>query len=103
MATKDKFPEVDQIAWGKIKEVRVSSDKGKGSYSFEFDLHGKKQMMTITISPKSTAFTISDNNGNPIVHATQTGSTISLLDFSKKVGLKGPSRKLRGLKPVKKR
>jgi hypothetical protein len=78
----EKFPFASDIPWDQVKEVRVSSD---GTfYSFEFDLRGKKQKMTVGISPDQTSLTLSKNDGSPIVHATQKGSEISILDFSSK-------------------
>jgi hypothetical protein len=78
----EKFPTFNEIPWVKINEIRVSADSG--IYSFEFDLHGKKQKMTITISPDSTTYTLSKNDGSPIVHATQKGTELSVVDFTTK-------------------
>ncbi len=91
-----KFPHPKSIQWDKINNIRVSSDKN--AYSFEFDLHGKKQKMTISIAPGSTSFTLSTDSGNPIVHATQKGKEIKVLDFTSKLSLKGAPAKLRGVK-----
>jgi len=97
---KAKFPHPKNIPWDKIKEVRVSSDGS--AYSFEFDLQGKKQKMTIAISPGSTSYTLSTDDGNPIINATQKGNEIRVLDFSEKLGLAGAAGKLRKMKPIKK-
>jgi len=97
---KEKFPKPSEIPWGKIAELRVSS--ADNSYSFEFDLHGKKQKMTISMAPNSTSFTLSTDDGSPIVHATQKGQEIRIVDFSSKLSLKGESKKLRKIKPVRK-
>ena len=75
------FPHPDSIPWNKIKEVRVSKD-GE-AFSFEFDIYGKKQKMTISIKPGSTAYTLAKDDGTPIVHADQKGTEISFIDFTK--------------------
>jgi len=82
---KEKFPKPSDIPWGKIREIRVSSDKS--AYSFEFDLQGRKQKMTFSITPNSTAVTLSTDKGNPIIHAAQKGKEIRILDFSSKLSL----------------
>ena len=78
----EKFPLAEEIPWDKIKDVRVTSD-GE-NYSFEFEIYGRKQRMTIGIAPDHTTFTLSDDAGKPIVHATQKGSEVSVADFSVK-------------------
>ena len=78
----EKFPLSSEIAWSQIKEVRVSSDKDAQSYSFEFDLGSKKEKMTISIGPKSTSYTLSAEDGTPIVHATQEKGEVKVIDFS---------------------
>ncbi len=95
----EKFPGIQDIAWGKIKQVRVSSD-GK-NYSFEFDLHGRKQKMTMSIANGSTSFTLSGADGTPIVNATQKGREVRVLDFSTKLSLFGVQKKMKGMKPRK--
>jgi hypothetical protein len=75
------FPHPDNIPWDKIKEVRVSKD-GE-NFSFEFDLSGRKQKMTISVKPDSTAYTLSKDDGSPIIHADQRGTEISFIDFTK--------------------
>lgn len=101
----EKFPLSKEIPWDRIKTVRVSSDQG--TFSFEFDLQGKKQKMTISIKPDSTAFTLSTDKGNPIVHAAQKGREVRILDFSSKLSLKGKEKgkakpsKLSKMKPSK--
>lgn len=82
---KEKFPRYRDIPWDRIKEVRVSSD-GK-AYSFEFDLNGRHQRMTVTVLPGQTELTLSGENGNPIVSATQRGNEIKILDFSERIAL----------------
>lgn len=96
----EKFPLSSEIPWGRISQVRVSSDKQ--SYSFEFDVQGRRQKMTISVKPGTTSFTLSTDAGSPIVHATQSGKEIKVLDFSSKLGLAGSAGKLRRLKVVKK-
>jgi hypothetical protein len=81
---RDKFPGPGEINWNKIREVRVSQSKTDKSFSFEFDLHGRNQKMTVSISPDSTAYTISRMDGVPIAHATQHGNEIDILDFEEK-------------------
>ena len=97
----EKFPKVADIAWGRIKEIRVSSTKD--AYSFEFDLHGKKQKMTIALSPGSTAYTLSSSDGTPIVHAIQHGKEVKVLDFSAKPELRGPGGKIRRMGKLKRK
>ncbi len=96
----EKFPLSSEIPWNRVSQIRVSSDKN--SYSFEFDMQGRKQKMTISVKPDSTSFTLSTSGGSPIVHATQSGREIKVLDFSEKLGLAGASGKLRKMKIVKK-
>lgn len=80
---KEKFPRYSEIPWSKIKEVRVSASGN--AYSFEFDLHGKKQRMTITVSPGQTELTLSGAYGEPVVSAIQRGNEIKILDFTEKI------------------
>lgn len=82
---KEKFPRYREIPWDKIKEVRVSSD-GKAS-SFEFDLNGRHQRMTVTIAPGQTELTLSSDQGEPVVSAIQRGNEIKILDFSERIAL----------------
>ena len=82
----EKFPLSSEIPWDRIKEVRVTSDGG--TYGFEFEVAGKKQVMTITITNGQTEFTLSRPNGTPIVHAIQKGRDLRVLDFTKKLSLK---------------
>lgn len=100
---KEKFPKPSDIPWDKIREIRVSSDKS--TYSFEFDLQGRKQKMTFAITPNSTAVTLSTDKGNPIVHAAQKGKEVRILDFSSKLSLKGKTKakpsKLSKIRPSK--
>ena len=95
------FPNIDDIAWGKIKEIRVSSDRN--SYSFEFDLHGRRQKMTITLGPGSTSYTLSSDDGTPIIHGTQKGREFRVIDFSTKPVVRGASAKLKKLGKIRKK
>ena len=79
-----KFPNINDIAWGKIRQVRVSSDPGKNSYSFEFSLNGRKQKMTIAIDSGSTSYTLSTAEGDPIIYGVQRGKEFKVIDFSAK-------------------
>ena len=97
----EKFPKVADIAWGRIKEIRVSSMKG--AYGFEFDLNGKKQKMAIVLSPSSTAYTLSAKDGTPIVHAIQHGKEVKVLDFSARPELRGPGGKIRKMGKIRKK
>ncbi len=76
----EKFPKFSEIPWGKIDKIRVSGNKK--NFSFEFDLQGKRQKMTMSVAPGSTAFTLSMADGSPIINATQRGGEIAILDFS---------------------
>ena len=98
---KEKFPRTDEIPWNQIEEIRVSSEDK--SFSFEFDLNGKHQKMTISVQPKQTDFTLSKDDGTPIVHATQSKGEVKILDFSSKPSIKGISKSIRFLRPVKKK
>jgi len=82
---KEKLPKPGTIPWDKIKEVRVTSD-GKAS-SFEFDLNGRHQRMTVTVAPGQTELTLSSDRGEPVVSAIQRGNEIKILDFSEKIAL----------------
>ena len=82
---KEKFPKPGIIPWDKIKEVRVTSD-GK-AYSFEFDLNGRHQRMTVTVAPGQTELTLSNEGGEPVVSAIQRGNEIKILDFSERIAL----------------
>ena len=82
---KEKFPRYSEIPWDKVKEVRVSSD-GK-AYSFEFDLNGHNQRMTVTVAPGQTELTLSSGQGEPVVSAIQRGNEIKILDFSERIAL----------------
>ena len=86
---KEKLPKPGTIPWDRIKEVRVASD-GK-SYSFEFDLNGRGQRMTVTLAPGQTELTLSSAKGDPVVSAIQRGNEIKILDFSERdaIGKKG--------------
>ena len=81
VAMSEKFPHPDNIPWDKIKEIRVSKD-GE-NFSFEFDVYGRKRKMTISITPNSTSYTLSSDNGTPLLHADQRGTEVSFVDFSK--------------------
>lgn len=96
-----KLPLSKEIPWDKISEIRVSSDQS--NYSFEFDLRGKKQKMTISVAPGSTSFTLSGDDGSPIVHATQKGQEIKVVDFSAPPTLAKPAAKLKGVRIAKKK
>ena len=98
---KEKFPRTDEIPWNSIRQVRVSSDDG--AYSFEFDMNGRNQKMTISIMPDKTSFTLSKEDGTPIVHATQHKKDIRVFDFSTRPSIKGISHKIKRMKPTKKR
>lgn len=82
---KEKLPKPGTIPWDKVKEVRVSSD-GK-AYSFEFDLNGRNQRMTVTVAPGQTELTLSSTHGEPVVSAIQRGNEIKILDFSERIAL----------------
>jgi len=82
---REKFPKPGTIPWDKIKEVRVTSD-GK-AYSFEFDLNGRRQRMSVTVMPGQTELTLSSEQGEPVVSAIQRGNEIKILDFSEKIAL----------------
>ena len=82
---KEKFPKPGTIPWDKIKEVRVSSD-GK-AYSFEFDLNGSRQRMSVTVMPGQTELTLSSSQGEPMVSAIQRGNEIKILDFSERAAM----------------
>jgi len=82
---KEKFPRYSEIPWDRIKEVRVTSD-GK-AYSFEFDLNGRNQRMTVTVAPGQTELTLSGGNGEPVVSAIQRGNEIKILDFSERIAI----------------
>lgn len=97
---KEKFPKPSDIPWDKIREIRVSSDKS--AYSFEFDLKGRKQKMTFAITPNSTAVTLSTDSGNPIVHATQKGREVRIIDFSSKLAFTSPGKLVKTAKLQKK-
>jgi len=99
----EKFPHVDNIAWGKIREIRVQADKKTGSYSFEFDLHGRKQKMLVTVTPSSTSYTLSSKDGNPILHATQQGKEVKIIDFTAKPNIRGAAAKIRKIGKIKKK
>jgi hypothetical protein len=81
----EKFPLSSEIPWDQINEVRVTSDGG--AYSFEFEVAGKKQKMTVTIGLGQTEFTLSKQNGSPIIHAIQKGRVLRVLDFTNKLKL----------------
>ena len=82
---KEKLPKPGTIPWDKIKEVRVTSD-GK-AYSFEFDLNGSRQRMSVTVAPGQTELTLSSDKGEPVVSAIQRGNEIKILDFSERIAL----------------
>lgn len=98
---KEKFPRTDEIPWNSIRQIRVSSDEG--SYSFEFDINGKTQKMTISVQPDKTSFTLSKADGSPIVHATQYGKEVRIFDFSSKPSLKAVPAKVRTVKVARKK
>lgn len=97
---KEKFPKFSDISWGKVREFRVSSDDS--AYGFEFDLHGKKQKMAIKVGPDSTQITLFSMDGKPIVHATQKGSDMRILDFSSQPRRAGPFGKIKSIGRIKK-
>ncbi|MCX8194548.1 MAG: hypothetical protein N3G22_00345 [Candidatus Micrarchaeota archaeon] len=79
----EKFPSPSEIPWDKINEIRITAD-GE-NYSFEFELHGKKQRMTIGINEDGqTTFTLSGIDGKPIVFAKQKKDEIKIIDFTTK-------------------
>jgi hypothetical protein len=82
---KEKLPKPGTIPWDRIKEVRVASD-GK-AYSFEFDLNGRNQRMTVTVAPGQTELTLSSAKGDPVVSAIQRGNEIKILDFSERIAI----------------
>jgi len=88
----EKFPLASEIPWDKIKEVKVTADAE--NYSFEFEVQGKKQRITIGITPDSTSFTLSGQGGKPLVHATQKGGEVSVVDFAVKPALPGWVKRL---------
>jgi hypothetical protein len=81
----EKFPLSSEIPWDEIREVVITSDGG--AYSFEFSVDGKKQKMTITIGQGQTDFTLTGENGLPIIRATQKGRELRVLDFANKLKL----------------
>lgn len=81
MVEPARFPLSTDILWDRIKEVRVSRD-GE-TFSFEFDIYGKKQKMTIAVKPGSTSYTLSKDDGTPLVHADQKGAEVSFIDFTR--------------------
>jgi hypothetical protein len=78
----EKFPAVDEIPWDKITSMRVSKD-GQ-NFSFEFDLEGRKQKMTLSLTSTGSSLTLSKSDGTPIINSTQKGDTFSIMDFSAK-------------------
>ncbi len=98
---KEKFPRHSEIPWDRIKEVRVSSD-GKAS-SFEFDLHGRNQRMTVTVAPGQTELTLSNSKGDPVVSAIQRGNEIKILDFSERIGFRKSTGKFAMNRKIKKK
>ena len=98
---KEKFPRTNEIPWNSIRQVRVSSDDGV--YSFEFDLNGRNQKISISLLPDHTTITLSKEDGTPIVHATQKKNAVHIFDFSSKPSIKGMSKKIRAMKPVKRK
>jgi hypothetical protein len=75
-----KFPHFKDIPWDKIDKIKVSKD-GK-NYSFEFSLNNKKQKITISIDNDSTSYTLSNEDGSPLINATQKGKEIRIFDFT---------------------
>ena len=99
---KEKFPRTDEIPWNSISQVRVSSSDG--SYSFEFDMGGRRQKMTISVQPNKTSFTLSKEDGTPIVHATQQKREVRIIDFSSRPALKSSATgKPRTIKAARKK
>jgi hypothetical protein len=98
---KEKLPKPGTIPWDKIKEVHVSSD-GK-AYSFEFDLNGRNQRMTVTVAPGQTELTLSNVKGDPVVSAIQRGNEIKILDFSERIALQKKGGPFMMDKKIKKR
>lgn len=80
-----KFPHPSDISWDKIKQIKVAQDIDENSWSFEFDLHGKRQKMTITIGKDFTSYTLSSDAGTPLLHGVQKGKEFKLYDFSVKI------------------
>ena len=78
----EKFPLLREIAWGKITTVDIQSDdKAQG---MRFSIPGKKQMMTISATPEATSYTLSSEDGTPIVYVVQKGKELRVIDFSEK-------------------
>ena len=88
----EKFPSVSEIPWDKIGDIKDSGDKE--NYSFEFEIGGRRQRLTIGISEGQTSFTLSGLDGKPIVHASQKGDEITVLDFETKPSLPAWVKKL---------
>ncbi|MEM4554304.1 MAG: hypothetical protein QXT25_00445 [Candidatus Anstonellaceae archaeon] len=80
-----KFPHPSDIPWDKIQKIKVARDTDKEIYSFEFDLHGRMQKITITIGPDSTSYTLSSADGTPLLHGVQKGKEFKLYNFSSKI------------------
>ncbi len=97
-----KFPNLRDIAWGKIREVKVTSDSENDSYGFEFELYGRKQRMTISISPGSTSYMISAEDGSPLLYGVQKGQEFRVIDFSSKPTLGGQRMQLRKMGKIAK-
>ena len=98
-----KFPNINDIAWGKIRQVRVSSDPGKNSYGFEFSLNGRKQKMTIAIDSDSTSYTLSSAEGDPIIYGVQRGKEFKVIDFSAKPRISGAAGRIRKIGKIRKK
>ncbi|VVB99311.1 Uncharacterised protein [uncultured archaeon] len=98
----EKFPRMREIAWGKIHEVRFDKSRERDSYSFEFDLDGRKQKMTISFTPDSVSYTLSTDDGNPIATAIQKGGEVKVIDFSRAPGLGGAAGRLKKIGKIRK-
>ncbi|MCX8197444.1 MAG: hypothetical protein N3G80_03985 [Candidatus Micrarchaeota archaeon] len=81
-----KFPHPNDIAWDKIDKIKVAHDNAKDIFSFEFELHGRKQKMTISIGKDFTSYTLSSQNGAPLLHGIQKGKEFKLIDFTMPLG-----------------
>lgn len=98
MASKDHFPKPGEIDWSKVKEYRVSSNDN--AYSFEFDVDGKRQRMTLVVAPDSVQLTVADEQGNPLATATQKHDELSLVDFTTRPALPSWLKKMQ-MRPKK--
>ncbi len=87
----EKFPLAREIAWGKIKSISIQSDDK--AQNMRFAIPGKKQTMTISATPEATSYTLSSEDGTPLVYVVQKGKEIRVIDFSEKPEISLPKGK----------